>query len=985
MKSLQKSIALALVFAICFSVFPVGALAHNVTFNYEIVTVEDGGRVQLPEAPVRDGYIFAGWYTTPEGGQYNAFNPAASVEGDITLYPQWIPVDHVRYLETTDGEKTVTLGYSTYSGVKLRRMDDNSEVPAEDLAAGQVDYAVFKDLNRNGVLDPYEDWRLDVESRTADLAAQMSYAEIAGLMLYSRHQRISSPIPTQDQIVFLANDDVKHVLIAGEVAAEIAAPWNNTVQAITESIGLGIPANNSSDPRHSAAIGVEYYSSNTGTISLWPNSLGLAATFDEDLVFEFGKIASIEYRALGISTALSPQIDISTEPRWTRFNGTFGEDPRLAADMTRAYVQGFQGTFDDDGNLLGWGYDSVNAMIKHWPGGGGGESGRDGHVDFGKYMVYPSDSFDSHLVPFVDGALQGTAAETTMATAVMPYYTISYNMDPSGQDLANGYSEFILTTLLRDGYNYDGVICTDWGVDTSRGWGPDIEDLSTTERSKLLIEAGVDQFGGQNTSRYILEAVELARAEGTEDNFRAKMEESAARLLKNIFRPGLFENPYLNVEKSIATVGNDEFVAKGYEAQVKSIVMLKNQENVLPLAPGTKVYIPAGRNGEPVLQGAQNFFEIVDTPEEADVALLAMNTPLPGTGSWGGGYSDDTGYVPLTLQFSEYTAVKARDTSIAGDYRNIEGTSKILDRSYKNKKTVASNIDELFMLLDTKEAMGDKPVITVINVGNPMVFSEVEPVSDAILLRFASSDNAVLDVVRGEAEPYGLLPFQLPKSMAVVETQFEDGPRDMDVYVDQVGNAYDFGFGLNWSGVINDERVAKYKVPVQTAPLVGSTRDQYVKVLTHTLPVGKIGEEYRAAIETVEDAELTLVDGVLPEGLSFNSGVISGVPTEGTHQFGNQLMVKVSARGKQDRIIRITLVVNETGAVSLADPNELSIAITLARAKKEANYTAESWKPFELSLGIAEAVYNSASTTTQVVLDSVTTCLLAAMDSLVRK
>src|SRR5690554_3023532 len=136
MKSLQKSIALALVFAICFSVFPVGALAHNVTFNYETVTVEDDGRVQLPEAPVRDGYIFAGWYTTPEGGQYNAFNPAASVEGDITLYPQWIPVDHVRYLETTDGEKTVTLGYSTYSGVKLRRMDDNSEVPAEDLAAG---------------------------------------------------------------------------------------------------------------------------------------------------------------------------------------------------------------------------------------------------------------------------------------------------------------------------------------------------------------------------------------------------------------------------------------------------------------------------------------------------------------------------------------------------------------------------------------------------------------------------------------------------------------------------------------------------------------------------------------------------------------------------------------------------------------------------------------------------------------------------------
>jgi len=217
-------------------------------------------------------------------------------------------------------------------------MSDNSIVPDTDLELGTVDYGAYKDLNKNGALDDYENWTLSVDERTADLAAQMSYEEIAGLMLYSGHQfGWNSSIPTQSQVTFLANDDLRHVLIAGEVPAEIAAPWNNNIQALTEKFGLGIPANNSSDPRHSAAVGVEYYSSNTGTISLWPNSLGLAATFDPDLVFEFAKIASTEYRALGITTALSPQIDIATEPRWNRTNGTFGEDPALAAAMTESY------------------------------------------------------------------------------------------------------------------------------------------------------------------------------------------------------------------------------------------------------------------------------------------------------------------------------------------------------------------------------------------------------------------------------------------------------------------------------------------------------------------------------------------------------------------------------------------------------------------------------------------------------------------------
>ena len=141
-----------------------------------------------------------------------------------------------------------------------------------------------------------------------------------------------------------------------------------------------------------------------GTISHWPTTLGLAATFDPALVEEFGQIASEEYRALGIATALSPQIDLATEPRWSRFSGTFGESPELDTDMARAYVDGFQTSTGKDEIDGGWGYKSVNAMVKHWPSGGPEEGGRDAHYNYGKYAVYPGSAFETHLKPFTEAS-----------------------------------------------------------------------------------------------------------------------------------------------------------------------------------------------------------------------------------------------------------------------------------------------------------------------------------------------------------------------------------------------------------------------------------------------------------------------------------------------------------------------------------------------------------------------------------------------------
>ncbi|RWY48577.1 glycoside hydrolase family 3 protein [Mucilaginibacter gilvus] len=749
-----------------------------------------------------------------------------------------------KYTESKNGDVvTVTnsggqkLGYSATSGVKVLT----------------VDGLAFKDLNKNGKLDKYEDWRLPVDVRAKDLAGKMSVEQIAGLMLYSRHQMIPS-IPvgpfagtyngkplaesganawdlSDQQKTFLKNDNVRHVLITSVQSPEVAAKWNNNAQALVESIGLGIPNNNSSDPRHGTLATAEFNAGAGGTISMWPGSLGMAATFDPSVTQNFGHIAAQEYRALGIATALSPQVDISTDPRWNRVSGTFGEDPQLAADMARAYIDGFQTSTGDKEIKNGWGFNSVNAMVKHWPGGGAGEGGRDAHYGFGKYAVYPGNNFQEHFIPFTQGAFK-LNGKTSMAAAVMPYYTISWQQDTKNHEaVANNYNKYIITDLLRNKYKYDGVVCTDWLVTgdetvinsflSGKSWG--MEKATIAERHYKILMAGVDQFGGNNDMVPVIAAYQMGVKEHGEAFMRARFEQSALRLLRGSFRTGLFENPYLDTETTKKTVGNADFMAAGYQAQLKSIVMLKNKANVLPLQTGKTVYVPkkftpAGvnflgmktpeKNEYPVnMETVKKYFKVTENPEEADYALVFIASPIGH-----GGYSADdvaaggNGYLPVSLQYGKYTAETARETSLAGG----DPLEKFTNRSYKGKSETSTNVTDLAMLTDTYAKMKGKPVIVSINLSNPMVFAELEKQANAIIVDFGVQGQASLDILTGKTEPSALLPLQMPLDMKVVEAQFEDVPHDMKCYTDSEGHTYDFGYGLNWKGVIKDGRTAKY-------------------------------------------------------------------------------------------------------------------------------------------------------------------------------
>ncbi len=750
-------------------------------------------------------------------------------------------VPEIKYVQNPNGP---TLGYSTESGVGIIEKDG----------------LAFKDLAKDGVVHPYVDWRLSPEERAEDLAKRLSIEQLAGLILHSSHQfvpgidspyfgntlyggksRAESGAPayalSDKQIDKIRNDFIRHMLVGAVQTPKDAAMWNNNLQSLAEEMPFGIPIGLSSDPRHGTIVSMEFDIGASGDTSHWSEPIGLAATFDPELVRRFGGVASQEYRAMGITTALSPQIDLATDPRWTRFQGTFGESPALSADMARAYCDGFQTSCGERETKDGWGFDSVNAMVKHWPGGGAIEGGRDAHFACGKYSVYPGNNFDEHLAPFVDGAFK-LSGKTQRASAVMPYYTVVYDQDIKyGENVGCSYSKYLITDLLRDKFGYDELVCTDWGilrdpapsVDSLMGgkcWG--VENLTIEERCYKAFMAGVDQFGGLDDKSIVMSAYKMGVKEYGEEAMRTRFEQSGMRILRNLFRTGLFENPYLDAEVSAALVGSDKFVAAGYDAQIKSTVLLKNKESTLPLQKRTKLYIPKlytpgftdwmGKTHEeswvdPIDRNlVKQYFDVVDEPEQADASLCVIRMPDGAATSMLDGYSVEdrknggNGYVPVSLQYRPYTADCAREVSIAGG----DPTESFIDRSYKGKSVTVDNESDLDVVLSTKEKMGDKPVIVYVKMTGPLVMAEFEPSADAIIGSFGEQPKATLEILCGIHEPSGLLPMQIPANMETVEEQFEDVPFDMECHVDSEGHVYDFSFGMNWSGVINDERVIKY-------------------------------------------------------------------------------------------------------------------------------------------------------------------------------
>ncbi|MEU1971899.1 glycoside hydrolase family 3 N-terminal domain-containing protein [Microbacterium sp. NPDC019599] len=586
---------------------------------------------------------------------------------------------------------------------------------------------------------PWLDSELPVAERVELLLSAMTLEEKAGLFF---HTMIAIGDLDEANPMFgtpSARDfiDVKrmthfNLLGAAPTGREIAA-WHNALQELAASTRLGIPVTLSTDPRHS-------FSDNPGAaimagpFSQWPETLGLAAIGDEALVETFADIARQEYTAVGLRVALHPQVDLATEPRWSRQVATFGEDAELSGRLGAAYIRGFQGS--------SFGPGSVSTMTKHFPGGGPQKDGEDPHFAYGREQVYPGGRFDLHLEPFEAAFVAGTRQ-------IMPYYGMPVGTEH--EEVGFGFNKSVITGLLREKYGFDGLVCTDWGLVSdaeifgqpfpARAWG--VEHLSPRERLKKILDAGADQFGGEACPELLLELV--ADGEISEE----RLDVSARRILREKFELGLFENPFVDEDAAEAVVGRADFRAAGEAAQRAAITLLTNRPirsgwadsgvPALPLARGLKLYV---EGIDPTVAAA--YGELVETPEEADAAILRLQAPYEQRGS-------------MFENFFHAGSLDYPEDVIA------------------HVGAVAAAV----------------PTIVDVFADRPAILEPFVEVSAGVTVNWGASAAALLDVLTGAAEPKGRLPFDLPRSMAAVEASRPDVP------FDTVDPLFRFGHGLS--------------------------------------------------------------------------------------------------------------------------------------------------------------------------------------------
>lgn len=573
---------------------------------------------------------------------------------------------------------------------------------------------------------------LPVDDRVEDLLSRMTVSEKAGQLFHDMIIQGPGGSLADDNSTFglksgihaIKEKFMTHFNLVGSVNnVREAAQWHNRVQELALSTRLGIPVTISSDPRNHFTdnVGTE---ARAGRFSQWPEPLGLAALRNTELVKQFADIARQEYLAVGIRCALHPQVDLATEPRWARIGAAFGEDADLTTDMVAAYIDGFQGEQ--------FGSQSVSTMVKHFPGGGPQLDGEDPHFEYGKEQVYPGENFDYHLKPFVKAIAKGVRQ-------MMPYY--GQPIGTAYEEVGFGLNKSAITDLLRNKLGFEGIICTDWGLVTdslvlgqsmpARCWG--FESSSEIERVRKILDAGCDQFGGESCPQHVIDLVESSQLP------EARLDISVGRLLREKSLLGLFDNPFVDVEKAKALVGNQGFQHLADAAQRKSFTLLKNSNDFLPLtssSPATPVYV---EGLDPKLVSARGF-HIVHSPEEAKLAIIRIKCP----------------YEPRTGGFEVYFH--------AGSLRCYDAVPTVVD---------------IYL---------DRPAIV------PEI-AESEGVV-ALIANYGSSADALLDVILGVVEPMGKLPFDLPRSMEAVRNSRSDVPFDTEDPVFRYGHGVLYAAGL---------------------------------------------------------------------------------------------------------------------------------------------------------------------------------------------
>lgn len=577
----------------------------------------------------------------------------------------------------------------------------------------------------------------NVAVRVEEFLDRMTLAEKAGMMFHSTIAvgAIGGALGKNLQMdpatieSYIRDQGMNHFNLLGAAPdGREFARWHNEIQAIARRTRLRIPVTISTDPRHTSEDN-PLTSVLAGPFSEWPMAIGMAALRDEDAVRKFADIMRREYLAVGIRTALHPQIDLTTEPRWPRQSSCLGEDAELTARLGRAYVEGLHGPE--------FGAQSVSSMAKHFPGGGPQKDGTDPHFPSGKDQVYPGGEFELHLKPFTELIDAGVRQ-------MMPYY--GRPVGTEFEEVGFSFNKRIVTGLLRERLGFDGVVCTDWGlisdvyfgehVHEAKAWG--VESLSAEERMVKLLDAGVDQFGGERLPEMLVELVQSGTVR------EERLDESVRRLLREKFTLGLFDDPFVDEDDAEQVVGNARFRTAGFAAQCASMTLLTNHATragrpALPIAESAAVYVE-GMDAELI----GRYASVVADPFEADVAIIRVDAP----------YEQKPGIEGLFHGGS------------------LEFPSDVLEHI----RSVAAAV----------------PTVVNIVLDRPAVVTPLIDEVAALIADYGSSHNAVAEVLFGRSDPRGALPFDLPRSMSAVEASRTDVP------FDTADPVFRFGHGMRY-------------------------------------------------------------------------------------------------------------------------------------------------------------------------------------------
>ena len=611
----------------------------------------------------------------------------------------------------------------------------------------EADGYQFIDLNSNGTLDVYEDWRLDADTRAADLVSQMTVGEKIAQMQHPTY------LPRSDGKIapylqkYCTDYGIGMLLIRELNSVQTAAETMNVVQEYAEASRLGVPVLVSMDSVH----GLSYVSGATVT----GHNLALAATRDEELVTKLAEIAREEHIAIGVRMTLSPESDIASEPRWGRVMETFGEDPDLVTSMVKAQIVAFQNGTE------GLNKDGIVACIKHFPGAGPQMEGKDTSP-----IVADEETLQIHLKPYY-------AAIEVNVGSVMPYYSVPLALDMENSAIG---SKAALQDLLREQMGFEGIIQTDWGMiwaiqealGTMTG-----EEISDEEAIIIgVTQSRVDGIGGESIR--LIDQMEEMTADGKIDE--EILSAAAYRIVKAKFELGVFENPYCDVEYAVSFVGNEEHTAVNLEAARKAMTLLKN-DGALPLTANA---------GQKIL---------VCGPRAGDMDSLV------------GGWSSQQEGLTIAAAIEQYAGENDTVTYIADDVTAIAEAAKEADvvivsvgePSYQHDPPWGYDTLEITAsqqeILEAVKANTQGQIITVVTGGRPYILTWCDENTNAILEAYYPGQQggiAIAETIFGENNPTGKTPMQFPRDMASVNDQAGDVSFDLE------NPLYDYGWGLSY-------------------------------------------------------------------------------------------------------------------------------------------------------------------------------------------